>query len=135
MKNFLRMAVAIGFCVDAGVAILALFFQAQLGPLLDIPLKDPALTTIAGGEFIVVALVYALVFREPERYRSLLWLCALDQAFAVLLPGIEIARGNVAATFKTLGPIPFSALLAVLYAWGAAGSAMRSRPRLPSTRP
>lgn len=102
-----------------GVAVIALFFQAQLGPLFDIPLKDPALTTIAGGEYIVVALIYVLVFREPERYRSLLWLCMLDQAFAALLPAIEIGRGNVVATIKTLGPIPLNALLAVVYFWGA----------------
>lgn len=119
MTNVLRVALAIGFCIDLGVAILCFFFQQQLGPLLDIPLKDPALTTIAGGEYVVVALVYALAFRDPSRYRALLWLCALDQLFAAALPGLEIARGNVAGTIKTIGPIPFNAALAIVYTWGA----------------
>lgn len=129
-----RIAVAIGFCVDCIVAILALFFQSLLGPLFDIPLKDPALTTIAGGEYVVVALVYVLVFREPERYRALLWLCALDQAFAALLPAVEIVRGNVVATYKTIGPIPFNALLAAVYVWGAAGFALKSNDRAAFSR-
>jgi uncharacterized membrane protein len=120
MALVLRIAVGVGLCIDTGVAILALFFQSLLGPLFDLPLKDPALTTIAGGEYIIVALVYVLVLREPERYRALLWLCALDQAFAALLPAIEIARGHVVATWKTIGPIPLSVLLAAVYAWGAA---------------
>jgi len=115
MITFLRATVAIGLCVDTTVAILALFFQPLLGPLFDIPVKDPALTTIAGGEYVVVTLVYALVLRDPERFGPLLWLCALDQAFAALLPAVEIARGNVVATWKTIGPIPLNALLAVCY--------------------
>ncbi|GAC1597555.1 MAG: hypothetical protein NVS3B28_29420 [Candidatus Velthaea sp.] len=119
MTRILRIAVAIGFFIDAGVAQLCFFFQQQLGPLLDIPLKDPALTTIAGGEYVVVALVYALVFRDLERYRGLLWLLALDQAFAAALPALEIFRGSVAGTLKTIGPIPFSVLLAAIYVWGA----------------
>jgi hypothetical protein len=125
MTNFIRVAAAIGLCIDVGVAIVALFFQSLLGPLFDLPLKDPALTTIAGGEYVVVALVYVLVIREPQRYRALLWLCALDQAFAALLPGLEIARGNVIASPKTLGPIPVSAALALVYAWLAARARAR----------
>lgn len=122
MVLWLRIAVVVGLCVDTGVAIIALFFQSLLGPLFDLPLKDPALTTVAGGEYVVVASVYLLVLREPERYRSLLWLCALDQAFAALLPALEIARGHVVATWKTIGPIPLSVLLSIVYAWGAARS-------------
>jgi hypothetical protein len=119
MNRVLQIAVAIGLCVDAGVAILCFFFQQQLGPLLDIPLKDPALTTIAGGEYVVVTLVYALILRDPKRYHPLLWVIALDQAFGVALPALEIARGHVAATLKTIGPMPFDALLAAIYVWGA----------------
>jgi hypothetical protein len=122
----LRIAVAIGLCVDTVVALLALFFQSLLGPLFDIPLKDPALTTIVGGEYVVVTLIYAVILRAPERYRILLWLITLDQAFAALLPAIEIARGNVVATWKTIGPIPFNALLACIYAWGALGVPFRA---------
>lgn len=114
-----RIAVAVGLCVDAGVALLCFFFQQQLGPLLDIPLKDPALTTIAGGEYLVVAIVYALLLRDPRRYHPLFWLIALDQAFAVALPALEIARGNVAGTIKTIGPMPFNAALAAIYVWAA----------------
>jgi hypothetical protein len=123
---FLRVAVAIGLCVDTVVAVLALFFQPLLGPLFDIPVKDPALTTIAGGEYVVVALVYALVLRDPGRFHPLLWLCAIDQAFAAFLPAVEIGRGNVVASWKTIGPIPLNALLAVCYAVLAA--------RAPDTR-
>jgi hypothetical protein len=120
MHLFLRAVVAIGLCVDTAVAILALCFQPLLGPLFDIPVRDPALTTIAGGEYVVVALMYALVLREPERFHPLLWLCSLDQTFAALLPALEIGRGNVVATWKTIGPIPLNGLLAVSYALLAA---------------
>ncbi|GAC1418844.1 MAG: hypothetical protein NVSMB64_28380 [Candidatus Velthaea sp.] len=119
MTRVLRIAVALGLGIDAGVAVLCFFFQQQLGPLLDIPLKDPALTTIAGGEYAVVALVYVLILRHPVRFRPLLWLIALDQVFAAFLPALEILRGNVPGTIKTLGPIPFSVLLAAIYVWGA----------------
>ncbi len=101
-------------------------------PAGDLPLKDPALTTIAGGDYVVVALVYVLVFREPERYRVLLWLCALDQVFAALLPGIEIARGHVVATLKTIGPIPLNALLAGIYVWGARALVARAERAAPA---
>ncbi|GAC1304714.1 MAG: hypothetical protein NVSMB19_15730 [Vulcanimicrobiaceae bacterium] len=113
--KFLRVAIAIGALVDTSVALLALFFQPLLGPLFDIPTKDPALTTIAGGEYVVVTLVYVLLLRDLERYRALLWLIALDQLFAGLIPALEISRGNVVATWKTLGPIPLNLLLAALY--------------------
>ena len=59
LLKVLRIALAIGFVVDFSVAMLALFFQSALGPLLDIPLKDPAATTIAGGEFVVVHAICA----------------------------------------------------------------------------
>ncbi len=115
----LRIAIAIGLLVDATVAILALFFQPLLGPLLDVPTKDPALTTIAGGEYVVVASIYAILLRDLKKYRVLLWLIALDQAFAAILPAYEIARGHVVATWKTIGPIPFNAALAAIYVAGA----------------
>ncbi|GAC1566912.1 MAG: hypothetical protein NVS2B3_02240 [Vulcanimicrobiaceae bacterium] len=115
------------------VAILALFFQSLLGPLFNIPTKDPALTTIAGGEYVVVTLVYGLLLRDLERYSGLLWLVALDQLFAGLLPALEIARGHVVATWKTLGPIPFNLVLAAVYAIAARAlpspSASPDRPR------
>ncbi len=114
--SLLRVAIAIGGCVDLTVVILTLFFQQLLGPLLDVPTKDPALTTIAGGEYLVVTLLYVLLLYDLRRYRMLLWLIALDQAFAVLLPLVEITRGNVVATWKTLGPMPFNAALALVYA-------------------
>lgn len=114
--KLLRVAIAVGALVDTGVAILALFFQPLLGPLFDIPTKDPALTTIAGGEYVVVTLVYVLLLRDLERYRALLWLIALDQLFAGLIPALEISRGHVVATWKTIGPIPINLALAAIYA-------------------
>ncbi len=115
----LRIALAAGFCIDAFVGILCLLAQPLLEPLLDIPVKDPAVTTIAGGELLVAAGLYAFVFCDPRRWRPLLWLCALDQAFGVLLPAIEIARGHAPATLKTLGPMPFQLVLIAVYAAGA----------------
>jgi len=120
----LRAALAIGALVDAGVAILALFFQPLLGPLFDIPTKDPALTTIAGGEYVVVTLIYVLILRDTRRFAPFLWLVALDQFFAAVIPAWEISRGHVVATWKTIGPIPLNLILATVY-----GLAARTRPR------
>jgi ABC-type Fe3+-siderophore transport system permease subunit len=119
----LRIALAIGFCIDAFVGILCLIAQPLLQPLLDIPVKDPAVTTIAGGELVVAAGIYAFVFRDPQRWRPLLWLCALDQAFGVLLPAVEIARGHAPATLKTLGPMPLQLILCGIFV----AAAMRDR--------
>jgi ABC-type Fe3+-siderophore transport system permease subunit len=115
----LRIALAIGFCIDAFVGILCLVAQPLLQPLLDIPVKDPAVTTIAGGELLVAAGIYAFVFRDPQRWRPLLWLCALDQAFGVLLPALEIARWHAPATWKTLGPMPLQLILCGIFVWAA----------------
>ena len=120
----LRIALVIGLCIDAGVGLLCLVAQPLLGPLLDIPVKDPAVTTIAGGELAVAAGIYAFVLSDPRRWQPLLWLCALDQFFGALLPAIEIAHGHAPATFKTLAPIPFQLLLVVIY---IAGARMRAR--------
>ncbi len=125
----LRVALAFGMLIDGGVALLALFAQPLIGPLLDVPVKDPAATTILGGELLVVACLYAFVLRNPVRWQPLLWLCALDQTLGVLLPAIEIARGNAPATFKTLGPMPFQAILAALYIAGALRRAKRRTSR------
>jgi len=113
--------------IDAFVGILAVFFQPLMGPLLDIPVKDPAVTTIAGGEFIVVGLIYLITLRDPQHYRVLLYVVALDQAFAALLAAVEIQRGEVAATWKTLAPIPLSAILAGIYFFSARGLGRASR--------
>ncbi len=114
----LRSALLIGFAIDAVIAVFALFFPAAMGPLFDVPLKDPAATMIAGGEFLVVALLYLAIFLAPRRYRALLVLVALDQALAAVLPAILIGRGDIPATWKTIGPIPINALLAATYAFG-----------------
>ena len=115
----LRAALAIGFGIDVFVGVLALVAQPLLGPLLDIPVKDPAVTTIAGGELLVAAGIYAFVLADPRRWRPLLWLCALDQTLGVLLPALEIARGHAPATFKTLGPMPLQAVLIAIYVLAA----------------
>jgi hypothetical protein len=110
-----RVALAIGVCIDAAVAALALFATQLIEPLLDIPVDDPLLAQIAGGEFVVAAAVYALAFRDPARFRALLWICALDQAFAVALPALAVMHGQLPATLKIVAPIPFSALLCGLF--------------------
>lgn len=111
----LRIALIAGFCIDFGVGLLALVAQPLLEPLLDIPVKDPAVTTIAGGELIVASAIYALVLRDARRWQPLLWLCVLDQIFGVVLPALEIARGHAPATLKTLGPMPLQAVLIAIY--------------------
>jgi hypothetical protein len=125
----LRIALVIGFCIDASVGVLCLVAQPLLQPLLDIPVRDPAVTTIAGGELVVAAGIYAFVLRDPRRWRPLLWLCALDQFFGVLLPAIEIAHGHAPATLKTLGPMPLQLVLVAVYVAGArwAGRADEAR--------
>ncbi len=115
----LRLALVCGLAIDAGVGLLALVAQPLMQPLLDLPIKDPALTTILGGELFVVAGVYAVVLRDPARWRPLLWLCAADQCLGVLLPALEIARGHAPATVKTLGPMPFQLALVAVYIAGA----------------
>ena len=115
----LRVAIALGFCIDAYVATLLLFAPGLVEPLLDIPVRDPLMAQFAGGEFVVAAIVYALAFRAPARYRALLWVCAADQAFAAVLPALAVAHGAIPASVKTVAPIPFSVLLVALYAVGA----------------
>jgi len=111
----LRVALAIGFLIDFGVGVIALFAPQLMQPLFDVPVKDLMSAQIAGGEFLVAALVYALALRDPVRFRALLWICALDQLFAVVLPSLGIARGDIPGTWKVVAPIPFQALLAILF--------------------
>ncbi len=119
MTRLLRVALWVGAVVDGAVAVLALFFQPLLGPLLDVPVKDPALTTIAGGEYVVLTGLYVFLVRDVARYRPLLWLVALDQLFGGAIPALEVARGHVVASWKTLGPIPFNLALVAIYVAGA----------------
>ena len=128
--RLLRVALVLGAIVDATVAILAIFFQPLLGPLFDVPTKDPALTTIAGGEYVVVTLIYVMLLRDTKRYAPLLWLVALDQLFAALIPAWEISRGHVVATWKTIGPIPINLVLAATYALAARSHATTTKPRI-----
>ncbi len=109
----------IGFCIDFFVGVLCIVAQPLLQPLLDIPVKDPAVTTIAGGELLVASVIYALVLRDGKRWHPLLWLCAFDQFLGVVLPALEIARGHAPATIKTLGPMPLQAVLIAFYVIGA----------------
>jgi len=118
-ERLLRVALACGFAIDAFVGVLALFAQGLIPPLLDIPAKDPALTTIYGGALLVIVGVYLLALRDPVRWRPLLWLCALDQTLGVLLPLVEIARGHVVGTPKIYAPMPFQLALVALYVVGA----------------
>jgi hypothetical protein len=116
----LRIGLAIGFVIDLYVGVLSLFAPQLLTPLLDIPMRDPVIVQFAGGEFVIAALVYAAAFRDPQRYRVLLWLCALDQVFGVLMPGLAVMHGAFPATWKVIAPIPLQALLALLFAFAAA---------------
>ena len=119
MLALLRVALAAGFAIDAGVGLLSLFAQPLIQPLFDIPVRDPSITVLYGGELLIVAVLYVMVFRQPDRWRPLLWLCAADQILGVVLPAIEIARGHVPGTFKTIAPMPFQLLLVIIYLIGA----------------
>jgi hypothetical protein len=115
-----RIGLAIGFCIDVWVGVLALFAPQAIPSLLDIPMHDATLAMLAGGEYVVVALVYALAFSDPRRFRALLLICAVDQLFAVVMPALLVAHGVVPGTWKVIAPIPFQALLALLFAVYAA---------------
>jgi hypothetical protein len=128
MKRVLQIALGIGVAIDLGTALLCFFGQSFFQALLDVPLHDPAIATIAGGEYFVLAFVYLLALRDPVRFRPLLWLCALDQTFAIVLPLVTIALGQVPATWKTLGPMPFQAILVTIYLLGFGSN----RPSLSS---
>jgi len=111
-----KIALAIGFAIDVSVGLLGLFAPQLMLPLLDVPVGDPMLAHAAGGEFVVAALVYALAFSDLRRFRVLLWICTADQLFGVIVPAYAVTSGAWPATFKTVAPIPFQALLALLFA-------------------
>jgi hypothetical protein len=110
-----RVGLALGFLIDLCVGLLSLLAPQLMQPLFDVPVHDVMTAQIAGGEFVVVAFVYAVAFRDPVRFRALLWLCALDQLFAVVLPALGVAHGALPSTWKIIAPIPFSAALALLF--------------------
>jgi hypothetical protein len=111
----LRLALALGGLTDLFVATLMLFFQSATGPILDIPTKDPASATFVGCELVVVALVYLALIRDPVRFRPLLYIVALDQVVAAAWPVYEVWHGDIAGTWRTLGPIPFNLALVAIY--------------------
>jgi hypothetical protein len=113
--SIVRVALALGFLIDFVVGLIALFAPQLMQPLFDVPVSDALSAQIAGGEFIVAALVYAVTLSDPVRFRSLLWLCALDQAFAVVLPTVAVMHGALPATWKIVAPIPVSALLVLVF--------------------
>jgi hypothetical protein len=119
LQLWLRITLAIGFCIDFFVGLLALFGQPLIQPLLDMPVRDPAMTAILGGELIVASGIYVLAFRDPRRWRPLLWLCALDQTLGVLIPAVTMVYGLAPATFKTIAPMPFQLALVAFYIYGA----------------
>jgi len=124
----LRIALAIGALTDLFVAALMLFFQSLTGPLLDVPTRDPSIAAFVGCELVVVALVYLALLRDPVRFRPLLYIVALDQVFAAAWPAFEVWRGDIAGTWKTLGPIPFNLALVTIYLIAArAGRSPRRR--------
>lgn len=119
MTPVLRAALAIGLAIDLFVGVLSLFAQQWIEPLLDLTVRDPAMTLFAGGEFVVAAGIYGLALADPKRHAALFWLCALDQTFAIALPLVAIGHGQLAVTPKTIGPMPLQALLIAIYCRGA----------------
>lgn len=129
----LRIALAIGALTDGFVAVLMLFFQSSAGAILDIPTKDSAITTFAGCELMLVVLVYVALLRDPVRFRPLLYIVALDQVVAAAWPAFEVWRGDVTATWKTLGPIPINLVLVAVFLIGARVRGPEAATSNPST--
>lgn len=119
MTAALRIALALGLAVDAYVAVLAVFFPGRIPAALDIPTTDRLALLLGGGEYAVVACVYALALRDPRRSRALLWICAIDQLFAVVIPALLVLRGDLPASWKVLAPIPVQAAFAAIFIRGA----------------
>ena len=125
-RHVLLVALAIGFLIDAVVGLVALVAQPLLQPLFDIPLKDSAVTMIAGGELVVASCIYAFVFRDPKRWQPFLWVLALDQIFGVLLPAVAMLQGTAPVTFKTVAPMPLQLALVIVYIIAARRPATRA---------
>jgi len=119
LRAAVRVGLIVGVVVDLFVGLLALAAQGLIAPLLDVPVKDPGLTRLFGGELLVAAAVYALPLVDLRRFGPALWICALDQAFAALLPAVEIVRGEMPGTWKTIAPIPLDAALCALFLYAA----------------
>jgi hypothetical protein len=117
--NVLRVALVIGALIDFFVAIVVMFFPQASAALFDIPAQDPTAALLGGGELLVAGFLYVFILRDTERFRPLLWLVALDQLFAALLPGIEVLRGHLPATLKIIAPMPISLALAAVYVLAA----------------
>lgn len=123
--RLLQVALVIGILIDAGVGFVSIFAQPLYPQLLDVPVKDSAMATIVGGELLVAATVYAFPLRDPVRFRPLLWVCALDQAFGVVLPAYLMLTAAMPTSFKTIAPIPFQLALVVVYVAAARGRLQR----------
>ncbi len=115
----LRIATAIARFRRPAVGVVSIFFQPLMAPLFDVPARDPAMTMLAGGELIVVSLVYVALLRDPVRLRPLYWIAAADQVAAIALPLSAVLHGYIPATLKILGPMPLNALLVAIFVWGA----------------
>jgi len=131
-RAILRVALVAGALIDFFVAAILMLFPSASKPLFDIPAPDVTTALLGGGELIVAGLVYVVILRDVDRFRPLLWLVALDQVFAALLPGIEMLRGHVPATFKTIAPMPINAVLVFIYVWSARSQA-RSQTTMSSS--
>jgi hypothetical protein len=117
--NVLRVALVIGALIDFFVAIVVMLFPQSSAALFDIPVRDQTAALLGGGELLVAGCIYVLILRDVERFRPFLWLVALDQLFAALLPGIEVLRGHLPATFKILAPMPLNLALVAVYVLAA----------------
>ena len=126
MTVALRIGLVIGGAIDLYVGVLALAAPQLFPALLDIPMRDPLLAAFGGGEMLVVTLAYVLALRDPRANRILLWICALDQLVAVVMPSLAVAHGAIPATWKTIAPIPLQAALCVLFVLGARGRPARA---------
>ena len=114
-----RICLVLGAAIDAFVGLICLLAPSASKPLLDFPINDTALATVTGGALLVAASVYVVLLTNLRRFQPLFYVVALDQFFAGILPAVEILRGNVAATWKTVGPIPLSLALCAFFIFAA----------------
>jgi len=119
MTLVLRLALILGCAIDLCVGVVLVAAPQLAMPLFDVPVHDALIAAFAGVELIVAACVYAVALRDPERYRLLLWVCALDQLFAVIGPSVAVAHGAMPATFKVIAPIPLQAVLCAIFVLSA----------------
>ena len=113
----LRICLVAGLLIDGSVALISLVAPALLAPLFDIPVRDPIAVLIGGGEFAVVALVYALLLRDVDRFRPFLWLVALASLLSPWVSRAPLAQRLLAPMVSGSETVPRRTWLRLNMLW------------------